>query len=41
MPIQGVQLQKEAVLFGEPLILKLPTSGLLIDLDNLENEATP
>jgi hypothetical protein len=38
--IQGVHLQKEAVVFGSPLILTMPVSGLHIDLDELKNEAT-
>jgi hypothetical protein len=32
---------KEAVFFGDPLILEIPASGLHIDFDQLEDEATP
>ena len=40
-PFQGVHLQKEAIVFGDPLLLVTSVSGLHIDLDKLENEATP
>ena len=41
LPVQGVHLRMEAVVFGGPLILEKPVSRLHIDLDQLENEATP
>ena len=40
-PVQGVDLQKEAIVFGDPLLLVMSVSGLHIDLDQLENEITP
>ena len=41
MLVQGVHLQMEAVVFGDPLIPTRPVLGLHIDFDQLENEATP
>ena len=41
VPVQGVHLRMEAVVFGGPLILENFVSRLHIDLDQLENEATP
>lgn len=32
-------LQKEAIVFGGPLVLVMPVPGLYINLDQLENEA--
>ena len=40
-PIQGVHLRKEVIVFGSPLVLIMSILGLHIDLDRLENEATP
>ena len=39
--VQGVHLRKEAAVFRAPLILMMHVLGLHIDLDQLENEATP
>lgn len=41
--VQGVYLRnrEEAVVVGCPLIIGIPVWGLHIDLDLLENEATP
>ena len=36
--VQGVHLSK---VFGCPLILMIPISGLHIDIDQLDDEATP
>ena len=36
-----MSLQKEAIVFGGPLVLVMPVSGLYVNLDQLENEATP
>jgi hypothetical protein len=41
VPVQGVHLRKKATLFGVPLILIMPVSGLHIDLDQIQNEAIP
>jgi hypothetical protein len=40
-PIQGVHLQKEAVVVGGSLILIMFILRLHVDLDQLKNEATP
>ena len=34
-------LWKEAIVSGGPLILVMPVSGSPVDLDQLEDEATP
>ena len=34
MPVQGVHLQNEAVVFRAPLIFVIPILGLHLDLDN-------
>lgn len=39
--VQGVHPQKEAIVFGGPLILIIHVSWFHIDLNQLENEATP
>ena len=39
-PVRDVHLWKEAVVFGGPLILVMPVSGLCIALDPLEDDAT-
>jgi hypothetical protein len=41
IPIPSACLRKEAVVFGGLLIIVMPILGLHIDLDKLENEATP
>lgn len=41
LPVQGVHSYKESVVFKDPLILTLPVSGLHIELDELDDEATP
>ena len=41
VPIQGVHLRKEAAVFKGPLVLGVPVLGFQINLDQLENEATP
>ena len=38
--VQGVQLRKEVVVIGAPLILTMPVLGLHIDSNELKNEAT-
>ena len=40
-PVQGVHLQKEAIVFEDLLLLVMSISGLHMDLGQLENEATP
>ena len=39
--VQGVHLSKEVVVFSCPLMLVMPVLGLHLDLDQLEDEATP
>lgn len=39
--IQGVHPQKETTVFGGPLIIVIHISGLHVDSNQLENEATP
>ena len=39
--VQGLHLQKEAIVIGEPLISVIPDSGIHIGLDQLKMEATP
>jgi hypothetical protein len=41
VPVQGVHLRKEVVVFGGLQTLVMSVSGLQIDLDQLINEATP
>ena len=41
-PVQGVHLRKEAVILGALyVILVMPVSRLHMELDELEDEATP
>jgi hypothetical protein len=39
--VQGVHLWKEVVVLGGALILVMPISGLHLESDQLEDEATP
>ena len=39
-PVRDVHLWKEAVVFGGPLILVMPVSGLCIALNPFEDDAT-
>ena len=39
-PVQGAHLRKEAIFSGAPLILIIPRSGLHMDLDQLNDEAS-
>lgn len=41
LPIQGVHVRTEEVVFGGPIVLVMHVLGLHMDLDQLENEGVP